>query len=108
MQTLHPIVTQYEEEQTWKLLLDSELGRGLELRINLMAELKGDTASRGAWYNNMRNLGGFNVNEIRALEDLPPVKGGDKFYANLNFVPLDIWEELSELRAMNYRRRDDD
>lgn len=108
VQTLHPIVTQYEEEQTWKLLLDSELRRGLELRINLMAELKGDTASRGAWYNNMRNLGGFNVNEIRALEDLPPVKGGDKFYANLNFVPLDIWEELSELRAMNYRRRDDD
>lgn len=35
--TLHPIVTQYEEEQTYKLLTDSELKKGLEIRINMMA-----------------------------------------------------------------------
>lgn len=39
--TLHPIVTQYEEELTWKLLTSSEIARGLEIRMNMMAELRG-------------------------------------------------------------------
>ncbi len=96
--TLHPIVTQYEEEQTWKLLTDSELAAGLEIRINLMAELKGDTASRGAWYRTMREVGSFSPNDIRALEDLPDVEGGDDYQASLNYVPLSSWKRLSEQR----------
>ena len=96
--TLHPNVTQYEEEQTWKLLTDSELREGLEIRINMMAELKGDTSSRGAWYTNMRNNGAFSVNDIRDLEDLPDVEGGDEYQASLNFVPLSSWKRLSETR----------
>lgn len=96
--TLHPNVTQYEEEQTWKLLTDSDLRMGLEIRINMMAELKGDTSSRGAWYTNMRNNGAFSVNDIRDLEDLPDVEGGDEYQASLNFVPLSSWKRLSETR----------
>lgn len=96
--TLHPIVTQYEEEQSYKLLTDSELAAGLELRINMMAELKGDTASRGAWYTNQRNNGVFSVNDIRALEDLPDVEGGDERRESLNYVPLKDWARLSEQR----------
>jgi len=96
--TLHPIVTQYEEEQTWKMLPKSEWTKGLEVRINLMAELKGDTSSRGSWYTNMRNNGAFSVNDIRALEDLPDVEGGDEYQASLNYVPLRHWAELSMLR----------
>ena len=93
--TLHPIVTQYEEEQTYKLLTDTELRKGLEIRINLMAELKGDTASRAAWYSNGRTNGWFNVNDIRALEDLPDVPGGEEYQASLNYVPLSLWRQLS-------------
>lgn len=96
--TLHPIVTQYEEEQTWKLLTDSELSAGLELRINMMAELKGDVSSRGTWYKNMRETGGFSVNDILALEDMPDVAGGDERYASLNYVPLSLWKDLSIMR----------
>lgn len=93
--TLHPIVTQYEEEQTYKLLTDSELKAGLELRINMMAELKGDTASRANWYRAMSELSVFSPNDIAALEDLPDVPGGDRRRANLTYVPLDLWPELS-------------
>ena len=93
--TLNPIVTQYEEEQTWKILAKSQVDRGLELRINLMAELKGDTASRASWYKNMREMGVFSTNEIRALEDIPDVAGGDTRYASLNYVPLENFQELS-------------
>lgn len=97
--TLHPIVSQYEEEQTWKLLTDTELADGLELRINMMAELRGDFATRGAWHKGMRETGVFSVNDIRALEDLPDVEGGDERYASLNYVPLRSWAELSRQRA---------
>ena len=96
--TLHPIVTQYEEEQSYKLLTDSELAAGLELRINMMAELKGDTGSRGNWYRTMSDLGVFSPNDILALEDMPDVPGGERRRASLNYVPLDLWAELSTRR----------
>ncbi len=96
--TLHPNVTQYEEEQTWKLLLPSDRRAGLEVRINLMAELRGDTKSRGTWYSMLRNIGVFSVNDILALEDMPDVEGGDGRYASLNYVPLSDWARLSEQR----------
>ena len=93
--TLHPIVTQYEEEQTYKMLFDSQISSGLELRINMMAELRGDNAARSSWYKNMREIGVFSVNDINRLEDMPDVEGGDERLASLNYVPLSKWVELS-------------
>ena len=97
--TLHPIVTQYEEEMTWKLLLQSQVDAGLEIRINMMAELRGDTSARGQWYKDMLQEGPFSVNDVRALEDLPDVPGGEHRRASLNYVPLEDWPELSRQRA---------
>ena len=96
--TLHPAVTQYEEEQTWKLLPGFDLRKGMEIRINLMAELKGDTSSRAAWYQTMTEISAFCPNDILALEDMPDVPGGDRRRASLNYVPLDLWPELSVKR----------
>lgn len=93
--TLHPIVSQYEEELTWKLLTSSEITRGLEVRVNMMAELRGDFGSRGTWFQTLRDIGVLSVNDIRALEDLPDVEGGDERYASLNYVPLSLWRALS-------------
>lgn len=92
--TLHPIVTQWEEELTWKLLTASE-ARRLKVRINMMAELRGDFKTRGDWFKAMREIGVFSVNDILALEDMPDVPGGDERYASLNYVPLSLWRELS-------------
>lgn len=93
--TLHPIVTQYEEEQTWKILPPGDVRKGLEIRINMMAELKGDTSSRANWYRTMTEVSAFSPNDILALEDLPDVPGGEHRKASLNYVPLDLWAELS-------------
>ena len=99
--TLHPNVSQYEEERTWKLLTRTQVDLGLEIRINMMAELRGDTAARGQWYKDMLQEGPFSVNDVRALEDLPDVPGGQHRRASLNYVPLEDWPELSRLRADN-------
>ena len=97
--TLHPIITQYEEEMTWKLLSMSQVDAGLEIRINMMAELRGDTSARGKWYQIMLQEGVFSVNHVLALEDLPDVPGGEHRRASLNYVPAEDWPELSRLRA---------
>lgn len=93
--TLHPIITQYEEEDTYKLLFQKEKRKGLELRRNMMAELRGDFSSRGAWYKSMREVGAYSVNDILELEDRPTVPGGNSRYASLNYVPLEHFEDLS-------------
>lgn len=105
--TLQPAVTQYEEEDSRKLLTISERAAGLWLPRNMMAELRGDTASRKEWYKAMREAGVFSVNDIRALEDAPPVAGGDERYASLNYVPLAVWDELSRQRAGSAKRSDE-
>lgn len=96
--TLHPIVTQYEEEDSYKLLFESEKKKGLEIRRNMMAELRGDNASRGAWYKDMREIGAFSVNDVLSLEDMPNVEGGDTRNASLNYIPLELFRELSQKR----------
>ena len=97
--TLAPAVVQYEEEDSRKLLTASERAGGLWLPRNMMAELRGDSASRGNWYRTMIDLGVFSVNDVRDLEDMPSVEGGDERRASLNYVPLEDWAELSRIRA---------
>ena len=94
--TLHPIITQYEQEQTWSLLLPAQRRQGMELHMNMMVELRGDFASRGSWYQTMTEIGAYSVNDVRAHEDLPDVPGGDGRKASLNYVPLEDWQELSK------------
>ena len=97
--TLHPNATIWEQELAYKLLIPQDMERGLRIRGNLMAELRGDFNARGTWYQHMRDNGAFSVNDIRALEDMPNVAGGDEHYASLNYVPLQDWRELSRQRA---------
>ncbi len=96
--SLQPTVTQYEEEDM-KLLTVTERAQGLFLQRNMMAELRADSVSRKEWYQGMRDIGAMSVNEIRELEDMEPVAGGDQLYASLNYVPLEEWAELSRARA---------
>ena len=92
---------------TWKLLLKSQVDAWLEIRINMMAELRGDTSARGQWYKDMVEIGGFSVNNVMALEDMPDVPGGDERRASLNYVPLRDWPELSRMRAQVPQTREE-
>lgn len=50
--------------------------------------LRTDSASRAAFYSTMSQNGAMTRNEIRRLENLPPVEGGDELTAQSNLVPL--------------------
>ena len=96
--TLMPVLTQYEQEYTYKLLFDSERRQNLRIRVNQNAELRGDLSARANWYKVMREIGPYSVNDVRELEDLPDVAGGDTRNASLNYIPLERFDELSVTR----------
>mgnify|MGYP002800865655 CR=1 FL=1 len=99
--TLAPTVAQCDQEDTYKLLFDSEIKKGMRIKRNMLAELKGDTHTRAEWYRTMREIGAFSPNDIRALEDMESVPGGETRYASLNYVPLDQFSALSAARNQN-------
>ena len=100
--TILPMVVQREQEDSNKLLLPREREAGLRIKRELKQLLRGDTASQAAWYKAMLEEGPYSVNDVRALEDLEAVPGGDSRRASLNYVPLEAWDELSRKRAEKY------
>jgi len=87
--TLVPIVRQYEQEFNRKLLTPQERLKGLYFKFNLGALLRGDTKTRAEFYFKMIRSGGITPNEMRAWEELPPLKGGDKLYMSKDLAPID-------------------
>lgn len=94
--TLSPIVASVEQEDTYKLLtIDQRTKLNWQICRNMMGELRGDWASRADWFRAMSEIGAYSVNDIRQLEDMPAVDGGNNHKASLNHVPLHMWEQLS-------------
>ena len=59
--------------------LSAILPAGQSVKWNYDAFLRADTATRYATYVLALENGWLNVNEVRALEDLPPIPGGDTY-----------------------------
>lgn len=57
-------------------------------RYALEGLLRGDSAQRAAFYFQLWQIGVLSTNDIRALEELPPVEGGDVRYRPLNMGVL--------------------
>lgn len=89
--TLQAILTQYEQELTYKLFTQTELQRGYYLKFNVDSILRSDLLTRFNAYRVGIQGGVLKPNEARALEDLPPEPGGDRLYVNGAIVPLDTF-----------------
>lgn len=86
--TLQPKLTGYEQESTFKLLLDDQLEDGYYLRFNVDAILRADLKTRYEAYR-IGVQGGFIApNEVRAKEEMPPKEGGDQLLVNGSMVPI--------------------
>ncbi len=76
--TLRPIIKLIEDEMNSKCF-STEERRTHYVRFNVDGLLRGDTKSRGTFYAVMRNVGAMSPNEIRALENMAPYDGGDRY-----------------------------
>ncbi|ORI06077.1 phage portal protein [Mammaliicoccus sciuri] len=75
--TLLPIIKQYEEEFNRKLLTREDRKRGMYFKFNIKSFLRADSKTQAEVYFKAVRSGYNTINEIRALEDLPPIDGGD-------------------------------
>ncbi len=69
---LLPTVRQYEHEFNRKLLTKDDRLQNRYFKFNLGGLLRGDTATRGDFYQKGIRSGWFKPNEVRGYEDLPP------------------------------------
>lgn len=86
--TLMAILTMYEQELTYKLLLDSEIGEGYYAKFNVDAITRADIKTRYEAYRIGIQGGFLQPNEVRGREEMESVKGGDVLLVNGNMVPI--------------------
>jgi HK97 family phage portal protein len=60
-----------------QLLTPADVAAGIIIEFNSEGLLRGDSAARAAFYQILLGAGVMTINEVRALENLPPVPGGD-------------------------------
>jgi HK97 family phage portal protein len=73
-----------EQRVTKELLRDPKI----YARYSVEEILRGDSVARSGFYQTMRNIGAFSVNDILEMERRPPVEGGDTRIQPLNMTKL--------------------
>lgn len=83
------------EQAVYKqLLTHDDRANGIIAEINVEGLLRADSAGRARFYQTMTGIGAMTINEVRALENLPRVDGGDVPRMQMQNVPItDIDEE---------------
>lgn len=93
--TLRPIVTKLESAFS-PLLATVPGGATAFIKFSLDGLLRGDANSRFAAYSNALQSGWMKINDVRRLEDLPPVDGGDVARVPLANVNIDAADLVAE------------
>lgn len=102
--TLTPIVKQYEREFVKKILTSKERISGYYYKFNLMALLRGDSTARQQFYHGAIRDGWMTRDEVRMLEELPPMGGkATELWISGDMYPLEM--DPSE-RKMNHTTKD--
>lgn len=83
--TVAPWVQATEQEYDWKLFTEAEREKGLKVKFNMKAVLRGDMEARAAFYKAMFELG-MTINQILALEDMSGI-GAE---GDINFVSNNV------------------
>jgi len=87
--SLVPWLKMWEEEIYRKLLSEDEQ-RTYYAKHNVTGLLRGDSAARAAYYQALWQLGAYSINEIRELEDMNPIEGGDSHFVQTSYATLDM------------------
>lgn len=88
--TMMPIVTQWQEELDYKLLLPAERAAGYAFRFDPEAYLRADSATMAGVRQSQIRCGSRTLNEIRAADYLPPVEGGDVPFISKDLAPVTL------------------
>ena len=99
--TILPIVEQWEDEFTRKLLTDSERAQGYEFRFDVSQFYRADVATMANRYQIGIRGGWMTPNEARRNEGLPPDENGDQLMSSRDIIPLEIAVKHPEMLLGN-------
>lgn len=108
---LRPWLKKWEQEYNFKLLTAAERRQGYQYKFNVNALLRGDIKTRSEFYTKMIAHGVMSPNEVRALENLNPRDGGDKFFTQVNTqtqTQTSLQEEKLEAEVDNLKNQGDE
>lgn len=99
--TLGPWLTMIEEDLLAQLVRDEPAFAGEFVEFDLNEVLRGDPEQRSAAYQRYIQSGIYTPNEIRRLENLPPIDhpDADRILLPLNMIPVGAPREEIEARA---------
>lgn len=86
--TMRPWFVRWEQAIGRQLLSEADQ-REYFAEFLIDALLRGDSAARWSAYRTAREIGVLSANDIRAMENLNPVEGGDQYFVPMNWVPAD-------------------
>jgi len=86
--TLGPRIRRIEQALSKQLLTARDRADGVTLEFSLEGLLRGDSAGRSAYYQTMTQIGAMSINDVRRLENLPPVDGGETPRIQMQNVPI--------------------
>jgi len=85
--TIRPYLTRWESTASDALLSRTDR-RKYFIAHNVEGLLRADSAGRASFYSQAAQNGWLSRNEIRRLENLPPVDGGDELTVQVNLAPV--------------------
>lgn len=86
--TLRRRIKRIEQAVMKQLLTPADRAAGIGVEFNLEGLLRADSAGRSRYYQTMTAIGAMTINEVRALESLPAVAGGDVPRLQMQNVPI--------------------
>jgi HK97 family phage portal protein len=86
--TLRRRFKRIEQALEKQLLTPADRAAGIAIEFNQEGLLRGDSKGRSAFYQVMTAIGAMTINEVRRLENLPPVEGGDVPRIQMQNVPI--------------------
>lgn len=96
--SMMPWLVRWEQEIGRQLLTEAERDR-LYAEFLVAGLLRGDTASRYAAYSIGRQNGWLSANDVRQLENMDPIGGGDEYLTPLNMAPMGSANSRGDLRG---------
>jgi len=100
--TLGPWLKAWESEINRKLLPKSQKRKYFAEHL-VDGLLRGDTSTRFQAYATGRQWGWYSANDVRELENLNPIEGGDQYMVPLNMMPASMASEATPTKSLQLK-----
>ncbi len=84
-----PWLIRFEQNYNMQLLTPAQLKQGYYFQHIIEGLLRANASDRAEFYSKMFNIGVMSINDIRQLENMNPVEGGDIHLVPLNMTSLE-------------------